>query len=267
MKLLPRINNLYKTLSLGFLLGATFTEKIRMTWFILWTKIERGTGNRIGTFRVRFNRAEFDVSFRNNFADVFVLYEAFVSCDYALVAQGTKVPRVIFDVGANLGFVSLYFKALFPQARIYCFEPDPENLAILKRNIGQFSDVSCMQQGIGAQQETRSFFRSRVFHMRNSLVQSSPDDEEIHIDLVSLSYALQQVKEAHVDIMKMDVEGAEREIVPAFQEWQRIGTIVGELHPHLLGEDAYTQVRTILDQHYAMRYSGEGKKIFFYGTP
>jgi tRNA1(Val) A37 N6-methylase TrmN6 len=41
----------------------------------------------------------------------------------------------VFDCGANIGFATIFFKWLFPKARIYAFEPDPATYALLEKNV------------------------------------------------------------------------------------------------------------------------------------
>ena len=45
--------------------------------------------------------------------------------------------RVVVDCGANVGITSLFFAAQYRNARIYSIEPDPDNFALLKRNVCQ----------------------------------------------------------------------------------------------------------------------------------
>ena len=42
---------------------------------------------------------------------------------------------VIVDAGAHIGMATLYYKMLFPHARILAFEPVPYNFKILEKNI------------------------------------------------------------------------------------------------------------------------------------
>ena len=42
---------------------------------------------------------------------------------------------LIFDCGANVGTSCLYFKRIFPEARIKAFEPDPEIAKVLSSNL------------------------------------------------------------------------------------------------------------------------------------
>lgn len=45
----------------------------------------------------------------------------------------TRSP-LIFDVGSNIGIATLFFKFLYPDSTVYCFEPDPETFSILEKN-------------------------------------------------------------------------------------------------------------------------------------
>ena len=42
-------------------------------------------------------------------------------------------PKIIFDIGGNIGITTVYLASIFPDAKIYTFEPLPENFEILKK--------------------------------------------------------------------------------------------------------------------------------------
>ena len=48
--------------------------------------------------------------------------------------RNQRNPKVIFDIGANVGIFSLHAATLFPGCIIYAFEPSVENFALLKSN-------------------------------------------------------------------------------------------------------------------------------------
>lgn len=45
-----------------------------------------------------------------------------------------KAPVIIFDIGACEGESSIQYSRLMPNSRIYCFEPLPENIELIKNN-------------------------------------------------------------------------------------------------------------------------------------
>ena len=61
--------------------------------------------------------------------------EIFARQQYYFRAE-TESP-LILDCGANLGMASLYFKWLYPKARVRAFEPDPSTFELLKQNLAR----------------------------------------------------------------------------------------------------------------------------------
>lgn len=56
---------------------------------------------------------------------------------------------VIFEIGANCGQTTVEFLKIFPNARIYCFEPDPRAIEKFKRNV-QSPNVQLIEAAVGA---------------------------------------------------------------------------------------------------------------------
>ncbi|HEY0728016.1 MAG TPA: amino acid adenylation domain-containing protein, partial [Pyrinomonadaceae bacterium] len=64
----------------------------------------------------------------------------------------------IFDVGANVGFFSLFVKQQARTARVYAFEPLPPNFAALRANVELYGlDVTLFECGLSKQRETATF--------------------------------------------------------------------------------------------------------------
>ena len=58
-------------------------------------------------------------------------------------------PQVILDIGANIGIASIYFTNRFPSAKIYAFEPMPENYSLLTKNITDYTNIKAFQFALG----------------------------------------------------------------------------------------------------------------------
>lgn len=74
--------------------------------------------------------------FRHYASDLFVLREVFAEQIYSFPYEerlGRPVERVL-DLGSNIGLSPLYFSSLFPDAEVVCVEPVAENVAVLRRN-------------------------------------------------------------------------------------------------------------------------------------
>src|SRR2546421_3461299 len=93
-----------------------------------------------------------DVFYRSGTADPFVLYQV-------LFRRGKKAeyyvpsvlkPKIILDIGSNIGASIIYFHRQFPDANIFGFEPHPDTFRILQENVSQLSGVTVFNYGLGA---------------------------------------------------------------------------------------------------------------------
>lgn len=247
------------------LLGHGIVQKGRIFFFLFYSRIRSGREVVSKSFLIRVGNKKISVAVRNNFSDPYVLYEAFVSHDYD---QGlpSEPPGTVFDVGANVGYVALYLKVRFPNARIYCFEPDPDTFVQLKKNISQFPDMMCYQYALGAERGERIFYRSPAFHMRNSLYSRDETDEKIEVKMMTFLDAMNQTGVSHVDLLKIDIEGGEYEVLKAMPDLGVVTSVVGELHPFVLSQQQYSVVREKLEGAFKLVLRRDNKKEFFYGS-
>ena len=61
-----------------------------------------------------------------------------------------KKNPVILEIGANCGQTTIEFTEVFPDAKIYCFEPDPRAIAKFKNNIHS-GNVQLIEAAVGAE--------------------------------------------------------------------------------------------------------------------
>jgi FkbM family methyltransferase len=167
-----------------------------------------------------------------------ILVERGLPAEYAL-PDGLN-PGVILDIGANIGAVSLALARRFPAARLYAFEPLPENYALLAHNVAALPQVTALPFGLGARTEERTYERSdnpRNFGGGGFYGgQCDPALCQARLPIVAVTEALAQLGVGRVDLIKIDSEGAEYDILTSFPQniLQQTRVIVGELHgkPH-----------------------------------
>jgi FkbM family methyltransferase len=144
---------------------------------------------------------------------------------------------VILDAGANLGMATLYFKWLYPKAKMYAFEPDPTTFAMLQTNVAQnhLTDVVLQNCALGQQDGTVELFvnRNNPGTLLMSTFASRLQGEAIRVP----SRRLSDFINAPIDFLKLDVEGAEHQVLCDLVSTEKIGLIrqmVVEYH-HRLG--------------------------------
>ncbi|WP_051203354.1 FkbM family methyltransferase [Hugenholtzia roseola] len=116
-----------------------------------------------------------------------------------------KAAPVIIDCGSNVGMSILYFKKLYPNAKIIGFEPDAYIYSLLKENITLFSDIEVYQKAVWTEDTTLSFVLEGNFSSKVSLVDDKSNSRIVKVEAVDLNKFLEQ----KVDFFKIDVEGAE----------------------------------------------------------
>ena len=148
--------------------------------------------------------ASFLVSFR----------EIFVERTLAFPWPGGE-PRIL-DLGANIGLSVLAFKRAFPRARVTALEPDPRLFQILKKNVhgNGFTDVTLMENAAWREATRLRFFPDGADGGRAHLPGTTSSEGAGALEVAAIDIPALLRREVY-DFVKMDIEGAERAVVPA----------------------------------------------------
>ncbi len=130
-----------------------------------------------------------------------------------------ETPLIIFDVGAYIGQVTTKYRALFPKAMIYSFEPFPDSFRELQKKSQSLGQVKPFQLAIADKTGTKTFYVN-ADRLCNSLLQRPSNPRkyydansecvaEIEVDVATIDHFCQKESIAEIDILKLDVEGTE----------------------------------------------------------
>jgi FkbM family methyltransferase len=129
---------------------------------------------------------------------------------YSFTAE-TPSP-LILDCGANVGLASLYFKKIYPNSRIIAFEPDPKIFGYLKKNVESsgFKGIDLIEKAVWFENSKVAFFSEgsdggRIQDGSNSISVESID--------------LREHLKTKVDFLKIDIEGAEFEVLSNIEDY------------------------------------------------
>lgn len=124
------------------------------------------------------------------------------------VKFNTTSPRIL-DCGANIGLAALYFKNLYPGANITAFEPDPLNFQYLKKNIdnNNIKNVDLRNEAVWTENGTIQFASDGT--LGSKMANNERASHVISIPAVRLKEFLN----APVDFVKLDIEGAEYDVL------------------------------------------------------
>jgi len=161
---------------------------------------------------------------------------------------------VIIDAGAHIGLASLYFKKLYPKARIWAVEPLLETFTILKRNVEEnvLLDVELMNAAL-----TESGSQSTIYFdntplkwwstagRENGAWNHQQDSQSRQVPSVQLSSLIKRIN-APIDLIKMDIEGNELVVLKEAQsDLENVKNMIIEFHP--IKTQTLSHLLTLLD--------------------
>ena len=167
---------------------------------------------------------------RRHTSDVAAFEQVFIDREYDLPI-GDMRPKFIIDGGANVGCASVFFAQKFPQASIWAFEPENSNYDILEQNGKRFDNITAMKAAIWSS-DTDVEIQNPSDEKWAFRVQQASIDGSSRVQALSIPSILKMAGEDRVDILKLDIEGAERDLFDeSSAQWiERVGVIIIELH-------------------------------------
>ena len=119
--------------------------------------------------------------------------------------------KTIVDLGANIGTESIRFAKLYPEARIIAVEAEKRNFELLQKNISSFQQIEVSHAAIWSEK------------CKLKLISATDDSQGWHLETVdanedydmlgqTFQELMQSFKLSSIDILKIDIEGAEMEL-------------------------------------------------------
>jgi FkbM family methyltransferase len=179
-----------------------------------------------GTIRLDVPNVAHPLYIRGGTSDLYMFEEVFIDGEYEIGAQ--LDPKLIIDVGANVGFASVYFANRYPNARIIAIEPDASNVAVLRKNTAPYPQVEAIEAAV--------WYESAMLTLHDegnkSGIQVRTDGSGSgKVRAMTIDEVLAMAGTNRVDILKVDIEGAEKELFERNPPWLgNVGVLMIELH-------------------------------------
>ncbi len=165
-------------------------------------------------------------------ADVETFEEVFVTRQYDVVLADFN-PRHVLDLGANIGYASVDFSARWPLAQIVAVEPVEENLQLLRRNIAAWPNITAVHGAVWSR--SARLLVANPHDAPNAYRMGEPSGPVTgEVPAYTVAQLMMQHDCGWLDLVKMDVEGAEVEIFHGNVDWlDRVGVLIVELHDRI----------------------------------
>ena len=185
--------------------------------------------------RPRFNINEINLLGENfEIADSHSFYyshkEIFIDEIYKF--QCEKNDPIILDCGSNYGTSIVYFKQLYPDAKIIGVEADPDIFDILNRNIHQhnFNDVTLINKALSNQIGPIEFFSNGADGGRAYDMSESIGTHKVE------TLSLDDIVDGEIDFLKIDIEGSEADVICHSNKLKKVNEIFIEYHSFVDGD-------------------------------
>jgi FkbM family methyltransferase len=210
------------------------------------------------TGKVILDKPKRQIFLRSDSADVHTFREIFLREEYKLSLPGNLPVSTIIDAGANIGFTTVYLSGRFPDAQILSLEPDSENFVLLQQNTMNSKFITPIQKALW---NKSGFIKitDQGYGIRGFVVQ----DADAHtpgvvLPAISLTDLIREYNLNTIDILKMDIEGSEKEIFEGDTSWLAVTRcLVIELHDRMKPGCSKAVFQALMGYNFSCEIRGE----------
>ncbi len=203
---------------------------------------------RNATISVRGHGLAFPVFMRTGSSDIDVFWQVLIEREYAFPTLLPDDASFIIDAGANVGYSAAFFATRYPDACVFAVEPDPSNYELLLTNCLPYPGIHAVMGALGGASGQVEVIRtdqgewaSRTWAATASEGQGSNlEDASMSatagqcVRAYTVGELLRESGSARVDILKVDIEGAELDVFEQAEEFiDEVDVVLIELHDRL----------------------------------
>ena len=159
-----------------------------------------------------------------------------VGTDYAadLKLKIKLDPKVIFDVGGNVGQTVSFYKNIYPSSSVYSFEPIPKTFEQLQKHCESIPDVASFNIAFGERKDSMkikvvkdptSVLNSLSNDFQDSLEQNPYSYDTVTIHVETLDEFVADHKIGNIDLLKIDTEGYEVSVLKGAEKLLASGKV------------------------------------------
>ncbi len=195
-------------------------------------------------------------SLRNNPFD-YATFEEVILKDAYDINLGFE-PKYIIDGGGNIGLTACFLASKFPQATIVSIEPDPENYKMMQLNCNKYPNIQILQCGIWNKNINLKIENSNAGNNAFTVSETS-EDTPGSIKAITILSVMEQFNFTHIDLLKLDIEGSEKEVFEAgFEQWlPKTKMLIIELHDNIKKRCSQSVFNAINRYDFSFCISGE----------
>jgi FkbM family methyltransferase len=152
--------------------------------------------------------------------------------------------RTVLDLGANVGFATVYFARRLPGARFCCVEPSARSLPLLRENLRRnVPAAAAIHAAAVGEPGPRRVVEGAYGGLTR--VRGDGDSRGEEVAAMTVSELLDAAGFERADFVKVDIQGGEADLFAHAEGWaRRVGALLAEIHAPLTVDDAAAQLAT-----------------------
>lgn len=219
----------------------------------------------LGFEKIKLNELKFPIQLRKNSSDILTFHQIFTFKEY--VMNLGFVPKFIVDAVANIGLSVVFFANKFPDATIIAVEPEKSNFEMLLKNTTKYKNIFCVKKSISNQPDLSFDVVDKGFGNWGFVTQvknnGQPEKVIDQVDSLTIDEILVYHKLECLDLLKIDIEGAEKNLFESnYENWLlKTKCIIIELHDGMTKGSSKSFFAAI--SRYNFSYFNRGENLLF----
>ena len=156
------------------------------------------------------------VFLRGIISDEKIFEQIFIDKNYEI--EFPFKPTNVIDLGANVGYASVFFANKYPDAKIFAVEPEFNNHNIAKQNLGFYNNVQLVQGGVWYKESDLKLVDNGFGEAAFMIEENQSGTNSVKAYTIPVIMKLMEIE--MIDVLKMDIEGTEKEMFEnGYEEW------------------------------------------------
>lgn len=202
-----------------------------------------------------------DFYLRSKSSDIPTFYQCIFDEEYDIDFRFE--PKIIVDLGANIGLTTVFFKSKYPDARIIAVEPEQSNYEMLLKNTSDLSDVQTVKGGAW-NKKTFLEIEDKGHGHYGYMVKEVEEPSASSIQAWSIESLMNEFDLQHIDVLKIDIEGSEKELFENNTEFwlPKVKVLIVETHDRMKSGSSKSVFSALVN--YNFQFEMKGENIIFY---
>ena len=161
--------------------------------------------------------------------DLSVYNEIFLGGQYSF--ELPRCPRTIVDVGANIGLTSVFYAHKYPDSKIIAIEPEASNFHMLTKNARPYPNIIPIHAALWSRDGEISIREpDPTTGTYGKWGFATYEGEGTRVRAITMRTLMMNMNLGSIGLLKVDIEGAEKEVFENCDWMERIGCLAIELH-------------------------------------